>query len=275
MARQNKLFYFLVIFILPMWLSAQETGKDSVINYTDISGNKQGKWIKYYDNDQIRYKGFFIDDQPQDTFVHYHRNGELKARQIFNDDGSSRTKMYWNNGNIAAQGKFNKKKNKEGRWVFYFETGEKESEVDYSDGKKDGDKIDYFKNGQVLMEVEYQDDVKEGEYVFYFKNGQVREKGFYHDGVRHGEFVYRRPDGVLAEKGVYKNGKRVGEWKIRNDDGEMETVTYIKGERTDRDSLEKAFHEYSEWAEENQDKIDDPEDFKENPLEYFLKHDNR
>ncbi len=271
-----KIFNLLLIVLLfPLMSLAQATGEDSVVNYTDISGNKQGKWIKYYDNDQIRYKGFFINDQPVDTFYHYHRNGELKALQIFNDDGSSRTKMYWDNGNIAAKGKFNKNKEKDGKWIYYFETGDKESEVNYSDGTKDGDQIDYYNNGQVLMEVEYKDGVKDGEYIFYFDSGQVREKGFYNNGLRHGEFVYYEPDGVMYEKGIYKNGRREGKWKIRNSDGEMETVIYIQGERADRDSIEQKFEEYSKWAKENQDKIEDPEDYKANPLEYFLKQNNR
>jgi antitoxin component YwqK of YwqJK toxin-antitoxin module len=275
MIRVKKIFLFIVICTVPLCIYAQQTGEDTVINYTDINNNKQGKWIKYYDNDQKRYEGFFIDDQPVDTFIHYHRNGELKARQIFNDDGSSRTKMYWDNGNIAAKGNFNKKKEKDGKWIYYFETGDKESEVTYSDGTMDGEKTDYYKNGQVLMEVEYKDGVKDGEYTFYFDSGQVREKGFYSNGLRHGEFVYYEPNGVMYEKGIYRNGKRVGKWKIRNNEGEMETIIYIKGERADRDSIEQKFEEYSKWAEENQDKIEDPEDYKENPLEYFLKQDNR
>ncbi|MGC9332048.1 MAG: hypothetical protein ACP5DZ_09285 [Bacteroidales bacterium] len=271
----KKINLLLFVFLFPFMGLAQVTGEDTVINYTDINGNKQGTWIKYYNNDQIRYKGFFINNQPVDTFYHYHHNGALKAMQIFNDDGSSHTKMYWDNGNIAAKGQFNKNKEKEGKWIYYFETGDKESEVTYSDGTKDGNQIDYYKNGQVLIAVEYKDGVKDGEYTFYFDSGQVREKGFYSNGLRHGEFFYYEPNGVVYERGIYRNGLREGKWEIRNNDGEMETVIYIKGERTDRDSIEKAFEEYSKWAKENQDKLDNPEDYQENPLEYFLKQPNR
>src|SRR6056297_2233477 len=109
-----------LLFFIPAGLTAQETGEDTTLNFTDINGNKQGRWIKYYDNGQMRYRGFFIDDQPQDTFWHYHPNGEIKARQIFNDKGSSRAKLYYEDGTLASYGNFNQEREKNGRWVFYY-----------------------------------------------------------------------------------------------------------------------------------------------------------
>ncbi|MFP4664284.1 MAG: toxin-antitoxin system YwqK family antitoxin [Bacteroidales bacterium] len=270
-----NLIIVVVVLMLSFDVKAQKTGEDTTVNFTDISGNKQGRWVKYYDNEQVRYKGFFIDDQPQDTFWHYHPNGELKARQIFDDDGSSMAKMYWEDGNLASYGNFNKDKEKDGIWIFYYPSGEKESEVDYSDGTKNGTEINYYKNGNVLMKTEYQDGVKEGEYIFYYQDGTEREKGFYHEGERHGEFVYRLPNGRVDEKGIYEMGKRIGTWKIRDDKAELKEVEYVNGERTDRDSIEKEFEKRSEYARENPEKIDDPEDFMRNPVEYFLKNQNR
>ncbi|HKK69511.1 MAG TPA: toxin-antitoxin system YwqK family antitoxin [Bacteroidales bacterium] len=264
-----------LLFFIPAGLTAQETGEDTTLNFTDINGNKQGRWIKYYDNGQMRYRGFFIDDQPQDTFWHYHPNGEIKARQIFNDKGSSRAKLYYEDGTLASYGNFNQEREKNGRWVFYYPSGDKESEVDYTDGIKNGEEINFFKNGHVMLVNHFQDDVKEGEYIYYFHNGNIREKGFYHEGVRHGEFVYKLPNGQVDEKGIFENGKRVGEWKMRNNKGELKIVEYVNGERTDRDSLANEFQEKADYAKDHQEEIDDPEDFMRNPMKYFMRNRNR
>jgi antitoxin component YwqK of YwqJK toxin-antitoxin module len=269
----QKLLYLIALSILTVNLSFGQTtqGEDSVLNYTDISGNKQGKWIKYYDDDNqyIRYSGFFINNEPQGVFKHYHPNGKIKAVQEFNDDGSSIIEMHWENGNIGARGSYNADKERHGKWIFYYAGGERQKETTYNNGIIEGLETAYYKNGQKLTEIYYENGVKQGEYTFYFDNGNVREKGVYENDQKHGKFEVYYPDGSLDEKGFYRDDRKEGDWLVSNQDGKFDTVEYRAGVRTDRDSLENEFWEKVEWAKENQQKFQNPEDYLDNPFEYF------
>lgn len=261
--------------IFPIIAFSQNVGQhgDTVINFTDINGNKQGKWVKRYDNGIVRYKGFFIDDRPVDTFYRYHPDGSLKARQIFEENGSSQVKIYWENGRLAAKGSFNAKEEKIGNWLYFFPEGGVSSELSYKNGDIDGKKIQYLRNGQVLTESTYEDDIKNGKYIFYFHNGNKRLLGFYKDGHRHGEFIYYLPDGTIDERGIYKNNMREEEWKEFNDKtGKYETVMYHHDVREDKDAIDSVFNKKLEYSEEHQDEIKDPEDYMKNPIQFFLDH---
>lgn len=269
----RQFIYLLIISLFAANISFGQTteGKDSVINYTDINGNKQGRWIKYYDDEKQypRYTGFFIDNVPQGIFKHYHTNGKIKAIQEFNEDGSSIIELRWYNGNIGARGSYDSKQIRHGKWIFYYAGGERQKEVTYNKGVLEGLETTYYKNGKKLTEIHYENGIKEGKYVFYFDNGNVREKGFYHNNMKHGEFQVFFPDGTMDEQGIYRDNRKEGDWLIATQDGGFDTVEYKHGERTDRDSLESEFWKKVEWAKEHQDEMKNPEDYLDNPFEFF------
>ncbi|MCF0207492.1 MAG: hypothetical protein HUK15_08695, partial [Bacteroidales bacterium] len=71
----------LAAFAMPSFaqLVGEKQADGTIINYIDINKKKQGKWVKKYDNGQIRYEGFFTNDQPTGTFKYYHENGKQKS----------------------------------------------------------------------------------------------------------------------------------------------------------------------------------------------------
>ena len=48
-------------------------------NKTDKQGRRQGKWVDYYCNGNIRYVGEFKDNEPSGEFLHYSEDGVLIA----------------------------------------------------------------------------------------------------------------------------------------------------------------------------------------------------
>ena len=74
---------FLIIFLLPQILFSQN------INLTDDSGMKQGIWKKNFDNGNLRYRGFFVDNNPSGLFNYYYKTGELKIEKEFFHKGTA------------------------------------------------------------------------------------------------------------------------------------------------------------------------------------------
>lgn len=269
----QKILCLIAISFFAVNLSFGQTteGKDSVLNYTDINGNKQGQWIQYYDEakEAIRYTGFFIDNIPQGIFKHYHPNGRIKAVQEFDKNGSSIVEFFWENGNPAARGNFDPNRERIGNWFFFYAYGEKQRKVKFEQGKRQGEEITYYKNGQILTKYNYVDDIRHGAYTFYFENGNIREEGQYVNGVKQGKFNLYLPDGNLDEKGEYIDDHKEGNWLIANQDDSFDTVEYRKGVRTDRDSLESEFWKRAQWAKDHQEEFKKPEDYLDNPFEFF------
>ncbi len=272
MMKKNILILLAIIF--PFFLLAQETGEtknDTIINYLDIQGNKQGKWIDHYSNGQIRYEGFFIDDIPQGTFIHYHSNGRKKSVLNYNDDGSSTVEMFWESGHKAARGAYNSDRERTGLWKLYYTEGSLLQIINYKNGKADGEVTMYYPGTNVkLLDCNYKNAKLDGDYVKYFNNGLKMEEGKYINGLKHGLYTYFTSDGFIQEQGYYEYGKRVGEW-FKYTKGEIsDTVNYIDGRPENSQELMQEWYERSEWAKENQDKFRDPHDYFDNPYEFFI-----
>ena len=60
----------------------------------------------------------------------------------------------WDNGQIKSEGNY-KNGNKDGKWVWYYESGKVKWEVNYVDGKQEGKWVRYYESGKVWWEGNY------------------------------------------------------------------------------------------------------------------------
>lgn len=266
-------FIILIAFSFNLSLSAQsaEAGdSDTVLNYVDIQGNKQGQWIKHYSNGNVRFKGFFIDDIEQGTFKHYHRNGRIKSVLNYDDDGAATVEMFWENGNRAAKGAYNSERERIGYWQLFYQDGRLLQTIEYENGQAHGEVVMYYPGTDVkLLECTYKNARLNGEYIKYFNNSLKMEEGSYKDGFKHGKYTYYTSDGFIDEQGQYVEGRRVGEW-LTYSKGEFEdTVKYINGRPENYEELMQEWLDRKEWAKENQEKFRNPHDYFDNPYEFF------
>ena len=80
------------------------------------------------------------------------------------------------------QGKISKGK-REGKWVFYFESGQLKKKGNYKDGKLDGEWLEYGNSGRLETKQNYKEGKEEGEQLYYKRNGQVANSEIYIEGV--------------------------------------------------------------------------------------------
>jgi antitoxin component YwqK of YwqJK toxin-antitoxin module len=263
----------IIILCFPILAYTQATGDnigDTIVNYTDIQGNKQGKWIKHYDNGQVRYKGFFIDDIPQGTFTYYHPNGKIKSVLNNSDDGSANVEMFWESGHPAAKGSYNPDRQRHSRWELYYTEGSLVSVINYKNGNPEGQVIMYYPGTKrKLLDCNYKNSKLHGKYKKYFDNGGLMEDGNYENGRKHGFYIYYTGEGFVHEQGEYVNGRREGEWTRFHLGEEQDKVNYIDGKPDNYDELIEEWTDREEWAKKNQHKFKDPHDYFDNPYEFF------
>ena len=216
--------YFGLAIIFNNVLSAQ------TLNQVDGNGQKQGKWIKTYQNGNTRYEGQFRNDKPFGEFHYYFESGKLQAVSKFSDDGIiCKSSSFFENGNPMAEGTFINQK-KDGKWIFYSdidgkmiaeenytddildgrkvtlfpETGEPAEIMYYKKGRRDGLFQKYFLSGKVMIAGKYENDMLEGEYTVYFENGKVEIHGFYSKGIQIGNWEYYNENGENLSESEYR-----------------------------------------------------------------------
>ncbi|NOZ36423.1 MAG: hypothetical protein GXO80_14140 [Chlorobi bacterium] len=70
-------------------------------------------------------------------------------------------------------------KDKNGKFVYFFNSGKIKSIENYSNNLKNGKWVQYYENGNKDFEIIYENDKKDGEWLWYFENGQLSAKENY------------------------------------------------------------------------------------------------
>lgn len=106
--------------------------------------------------------------------IYHHGHNEIRVVQLKHENGVD--KEVW----IFKKHIFgNKQKFKE---ITYFENGNKESEVNYKNGKVNGWARMWYKNGQLHVEAKYKNNKTHGTRTAYHENGQVFCRAKYKNG---------------------------------------------------------------------------------------------
>ena len=69
-----------------------------------------------------------------------------------------------------------------GKYVTYYDNGQKQEEGNFKDGKKDGLWSWWGENGQKMSEGNYKDNKYDGLWTGWHENGQKKEVGNYKEG---------------------------------------------------------------------------------------------
>lgn len=258
-------------FILFLSCSVFAQTDSSLVNYTDINGMKQGYWLKKDINGNKVYEGTFKDNLPVGEFKRYHRNGVVKAEMVFdkNDQKKASVKLFDDTGELSAIGFYYDKK-KDGEWKYF---GSKEKLVmkeTYQKGMKHGLSVKYFPSGAVVEELEWKNNKMDGEWKRFFENGKIRMKTQHVANERAGEFVVYYPTGVVELRGAYKDDLKEGVWNFYTTKGAIEkTMTFKDGEASNQEEIDALLAEELKEMEMSKGKMADPENFRDNPMEFF------
>jgi antitoxin component YwqK of YwqJK toxin-antitoxin module len=231
------------------------------LNKTDVTGKKQGQWIKLYNNGNIQYDGYFKDDKPVGEFKRFYEDAQLRSVQLFNADGSMADAIFYHqNGFIASSGKYINQK-KEGKWKTFSANFENYliCEEEYSSDKRNGPSLKYYPDGSLLEKLSYSNDLRNGEWIQFYSSGKIAIKASYVNDKLKGSYEVFFPNGNLEFSGKYIDNVRDGLWHIYKEDGTIKyEITYNKGVLNDQEMF-KTESDYLDSLEKNKGKIDEPD----------------
>jgi len=268
----------ILIALTSFFITAQNVGQkgDTLLNYTDINGSKQGQWIKKTPEGLKVYEGYFIDNKPVGTFKKYHENGKLKAILKYdNSDTIVRAKLFYRENRPAAIGKYVNNK-RDSTWTLYTKQGKRVKTEEWVNGKMHGIQKIYTENGIVIDEANFVMNKAEGPWKQYYDNGSKKFIITHKNNKRNGPSTLYYPSGRIEKKGNYKNDFEEGTWSFYNEKGEHKyDVVYKRGEIIkDGGLIDEQEAEYLK-EQEGKGKYVEPQNFNGNPEEYFLNSKSR
>ena len=131
------------------------------------NGKKHGKCIYRYANGQKAQECFYTHNKPDSIWTGWHENGKLRSEEKFKAH-EIKLKTEWESFRT-------------GKWIYYYENGQKESEGNFLNGKQEGHYTNWYDNGNKETEGDFKNDKKEGRWTYWYKRGQLREEFVYKD----------------------------------------------------------------------------------------------
>ena len=203
---------------------------------------KNGESIMYFDSDwnvvTDKTKGEFYrifklgsDNRSIGVVIDYYKSGQIQnsiERAVYID-------IYENDNWIF-----------DGKSITYYETGEKESEFNYVNGKFEGLHKTYYKTGELYAVKNYKNGVQQGEYNSFYESGANYIKYITNNGLIEGDWIAYYESGAPNQIVEYVDGKMEGLLKDYNISGKLNFVSkYENGIKV----FEESFYESGETKE--------------------------
>lgn len=159
----------------------------------------------------------------------YNQQGKLMAKGRLDPDGKKQGKwqFFYETGELKSEGQYLRNM-KHGTWTYFYKTGEKEQLGKFVKGYPEGTWKWFYKTGELLREEQMLRGRLDGMMVEYDKEGEIITKGKYIEDLKEEKWYYHVGD--HTEEGNYLNGEKNGMWKHYYLDGTLKFEgNYVQG----------------------------------------------
>ena len=178
--------------------------------YDVVDGINNGTTTEYYENGSKKSSGAVKNDIHDGTWTYWYENGEKQSTGVEKDDLQIGKWMYWyDNGKDRTIEYFDDQGLLTNRAMAWYESGEKQAEIDYKAGERSGSSVYWHKNGQKSAEGNFLNDHEVGKWTFWHENSEKESQGKYVNGEYDGEWKFWDESGHRTEAMVYKNGELI------------------------------------------------------------------
>lgn len=194
-----KNIYLVMVFVVARFGYAQSqsfeldpVNKKDTINLIDYTGKKQGRWIVFgkskpntcYAATSKVEEGKYADNKKAGIWKEFYCNGNMKNKITYtNGRPDGYAIMYHESGKISEEGMW-----KISKWVgdykLYYENGQVQQEFKFNaTGKREGPQKYFYENGQVMIEGSWAAGKEAGTIKEYHENGDIKAEKKYDNGA--------------------------------------------------------------------------------------------
>ena len=203
----------------------------TAIGITLKTGEKQGKWIFFYDDHEKKSEGFFVNGLKEGEWIYYFISGEVEQKGFYRNGQLDKEWNWWSisgeilrtenydfgkeegefielniEGKTISKGVY-KNGLKEGFWIYHVNDHREEGK--FINGEFDGNWRHWYSDNQLKFEGKYSFGQPEGKHKHYFSNGLVNYYGGYESGVKHGKWCHFNDEGIIKHLYKYKYGELI------------------------------------------------------------------
>ncbi len=217
--------------------------KKREINRKDEQNQKQGVWMEFHANRNVKIEGLYINNLKHAYWKYYRSNGNLLRVEKWvmgelQDNAQETVKIEVRQkfdpltGTLSAKGAFregvpvglHKEYNSKGEIIAskIYEEGILlfEGLVDEK-GWKQGYWKEFYKDGELKAEGFYKDNLKTKKWKYYYADKSLEQIGLYQHGMANGNWVWFYPNGDTLRVEEYFKGKEEGRSVEYNDSGKV------------------------------------------------------
>ncbi|MFN3939336.1 MAG: tetratricopeptide repeat protein, partial [Chitinophagales bacterium] len=167
----------------------------SAPNKKDKEGNRTGKWIYYYDNENHQLS----DIKNADWYRIAHFKKDKPVGKVYDYTVKDNKLIY------EAEFKSLNPDTLHGEAVLYYTNGVMQYTYQYADNAMNGYSRYYYPSGKLQWECNYQNNYPHGTWIEYYENGKIWRTGTSLMGKKEGVFHFYRANGTLEKITIYKN----------------------------------------------------------------------
>ncbi len=196
------------------------------INRSDKQGNKQGSWKYFWDNDNLRLEGSYLNNKKHGFFKYYDEDGNFLYVEKYTHD------------QLDEDAKETKQMDKR---TTYHPNGRPAIVATYYNDQPEGLRREFdtagkvikgyvFENGWLRYEgITDMNGLRQGLWKEYYQTGELRSKGKYKNSRPIGEWVFYFPEKTIEIIGSYnQKGEKIGEWLWFYPSGDTMMVSYYE-----------------------------------------------
>jgi antitoxin component YwqK of YwqJK toxin-antitoxin module len=202
------IFIILLIYAIEVESQSFRIYNNDTINYTNISGQKQGLWI-YFLNDEtsISQKGEYVDSKKDGVWYTYYENGNVKSLITYSKNKQNGYAIiYYEDGTVSEEGLW-----KENRWTgeykYYYESGKPAYEWNFdAEGNRSGNQKYFYENGKIKIDGNWEAGKEQGIVKEYYENGNLKTVCNWDEGKTNGSKKEYYINGQLKSEKLYAYG---------------------------------------------------------------------
>ncbi|PTB98040.1 hypothetical protein C9994_00345 [Marivirga lumbricoides] len=222
--------------------TVHETNEDEVPlfwNITKVINYKEGE----KNGEEIQYQGYGDSVTPlivqnwkmgneHGIGKIYDHNYPYHLKQVFSTISGQKwlVEEYYSNGNLKLQIKDSLSGGKELKYLsVYFENGKiRQMGFYFNEDEKYGKWVEYYENGNKKKIENYENGILNGEYQYFHENGQIWTEKVYANGLLWQVISNYDRNGVKKDKGTLKNGN--GTLRVYNSEGQLSRIAeFVNG----------------------------------------------
>jgi antitoxin component YwqK of YwqJK toxin-antitoxin module/S1-C subfamily serine protease len=137
----------------------------------------------------------------------------------------------------------------DGKSVIYYETGQKEKEYYYVNGKLEGIHKTFYKSGKLKAVTNYRNGIAHGEYNSFYESGANYIRFNYVNGLIEGDWIAYHESGAIEQTVEWVNGKKEGLLKDYKISGKLNFVQkYENGLKVSDESFYESGKTKNIWS---------------------------